>query len=89
MTFTLTHTSSTGFCDLDDSEYTRSGLRNDILLNCDVEHGVMYYNNEGIDGDEVEEIIAIKVRIDCMENLEAVDYTVIAEVVLFEYEEAK
>ena len=84
---TLTHTSSTGFCDADDSEYTRSGLQNDILLHCDVEHCVLWYNNEGIDGDEVEEIITVKVRIDCMEDLEAVDYTVIAEVMLFEYEE--
>ena len=84
---TLTHTSTTGFCDADDSEYTRSGLQESILLHCDVEHCVLWYNNEGVDGDEVEEIINVKVRIDCMEDPAAVDYTVIAEVMLFEYEE--
>lgn len=88
MTFTLTHSSTTGFYDVDGSEYTRYNLQKDILLDCDVEHAILEYNNEGINGDEVEEIIDITVRIDCMENTEAVDYTVIAEVFLFEYEEA-
>jgi hypothetical protein len=86
-TITYSCTADFGPCSGVDQDLTKSEIAQSIQMDYDVENTILLENDQGIDSDDIAEIVFIKVQIDCMADRSDIAYTVTADVELEEYED--